>query len=322
MIERRFMKGAEVRAKSGDKPGIEGYGAVFNEEYVLYEDTGWRFVETIKPGAFSRVLKENQDVRCLFNHDPDNLLGRTTNKTLRLVQDDQGLSYANDLDVRTTVGANVKAFVERGDLTGCSFAFTVRKQVWRDETSADGKMTTSTREIEEIEQLFDVGPVTYPAYEGTSVSPRSQSQLAQMRSNILVIARDAGADLPAAVRSRIESAGKKKDDAAAECECRCVACARDGKCEKCADHMVDCGDETNCRCMDNRSTRDQVGAGLDCQCDCPECLVGDCEHCTEPGCEDKNCDHTGGDDDGDRTALLADVDARLRRAGMKPASTA
>lgn len=274
-VERRFVKGAQVRAKSGEKPGIEGYGAVFNEEYVLYEDTGWRFVEIIKPGAFSRVLKEAQDVRCLFNHDPDNLLGRSTNKTLRMAQDDKGLSYENDLDIRTTVGANVKAFVERGDLTGCSFAFTVSKQVWRDETSADGKMTTSTREIEEIGELFDVGPVTYPAYTGTNVSPRSQAQLAEMRNRVLSID-----GLPADVRARLE--GRKKGDGAddaTECDCRCVACARDNDCESCADHMVDCGDEENCRCMDSRSAAPDLET--------------------------------------DRSRLQADVDARLRRAGLK-----
>ncbi|HEY3972330.1 MAG TPA: HK97 family phage prohead protease [Candidatus Sulfotelmatobacter sp.] len=279
MMERRFVKGAQVRAvKSGDKPGIEGYGAVFNEEYVLYEDTGWRFVEIIKAGAFSRVLKEAQDTRCLFNHSADNLLGRTTNKTLRMVEDDRGLKYDNDLDLRTTVAQNVQAFIDRGDLTGCSFAFTVSKQVWREETSADGKMTISTREIEEIGELFDVGPVTYPAYEGTSVAPRSQAQLSEMRSRVLSIN-----GLPVEVRSRIEATRKKKDkEDKPECSCRCVACARDNDCEGCPDHMVDCGDEENCGCMGDRSSR-SAGTAIDL----------------------------------DRTRLEADVDARLRKVGLK-----
>ena len=58
MIERRFTKGAEVRATNGDKPQIGGYASVFGEEYVLYDDSSYRVVETIKPGAFSKVLKE------------------------------------------------------------------------------------------------------------------------------------------------------------------------------------------------------------------------------------------------------------------------
>src|SRR5438270_8135031 len=99
-IERRFIKGGQIRAKAGDKPGIEGYAAVFNEQF----DSGW-FIETIKPGAFTRALKEKQDVRCLFNHDPNNLLGRTKSGTLSLKQDDSGLSYECDLNPDTRMGS-------------------------------------------------------------------------------------------------------------------------------------------------------------------------------------------------------------------------
>lgn len=239
-IERRTVKGAIVRGKAGaaDKPAIEGYGAVFGQDYVLYEDSGYRIVERIAAGAFTRVLEEKQDTRCLFNHEPDNVLGRTTNNTLRMDQDDEGLHYENDLDVRSTVGQNVQAFVDRGDVTGCSFAFTVRSQTWKDEKSDDG-ITICTREITEIDTLYDVGPVTYPAYDGTSVSAR-----AEMRSAVLAIEA-----LPAALRSRLSV--HKRDDG--KCNCRCVACAKDNDCEACADHMIDCGDEQNCACMSSRS---------------------------------------------------------------------
>lgn len=307
-MERRFVKGAQVRAKKGDKPGIEGYGSVFNQDYVLYEDSSWRFVETIQPGAFQRVLKEKQDTRCLFNHDANQVLGRTTNGTLRLVEDDSGLHYENDLDTRTTVGQNVGAFVDRGDVNGCSFAFTVSKQSYRDEKGADGKIT-STRIIEEIENLYDVGPVTYPAYDGTSVSPRMR---AEARTAVLAID-----NLPLEIRARVM--GRKKADDAETCKCRCVACARDNNCEACTDHMVDCGDEENCRCMSKRSKRDQIGAGTRCECDCPECLVGDCAHCSNTDCEDPGCSHDGDDAgaaDQDRSSILADCDARMRRSGL------
>jgi uncharacterized protein len=239
MIERRFIKGAEVRAKgTDDKPGIEGYAAVFNQEYVLYEDTGMRFVETIQAGAFSRTLEEDQDVRCLFNHEPDNVLGRTTNKTLRLAQDTHGLRYDNDLDARTSVGQNVRCFVQRGDVTGCSFAFTVEKQSWREEEQQGGKMTVYTRIIEKVAQTFDVGPVTYPAYEGTSVGAR-----AAFAGTLARELRSIGGLAPE-LRSRMLARAKAKDEG--ECDCRCVACARDSDCSKCTDHMVDCGDEANC----------------------------------------------------------------------------
>lgn len=237
LMERRFLKGAQVRAKAGDKPGIEGYAAVFDEEYVLYEDTGMRMVETIAPGAFSAVL--DQDVRCLFNHEPDNVLGRTTNKTLRLAEDKKGLSYENDLDTRTSIAQNVQAFVDRGDVTGCSFAFTVEQQSWRESQAEDGKMTVYSRVIEKVSMLYDVGPVTYPAYESTSVSARSR----EMRGRLLSME-----GIPAELRSRLMKRDSDDGDGNGKekCDCRCVACARDGECEHCPDHMVDCGDSENC----------------------------------------------------------------------------
>lgn len=271
MMERRFLKGAQVRAKAGDKPGIEGYAAVFNEEYVLYEDTGMRMVETIAAGAFSDVLA--QDVRCLFNHEPDNVLGRTTNKTLRLAEDDKGLSYDNDLDTRTTIAQNVQAFIERGDVTGCSFAFTVDQQSWRESQAQDGKMTIYSRVIEKIGMLYDVGPVTYPAYEATSVSPRSQ----EMRSRILSME-----GLPAELRSRLMKRDADDGDGNEKCSCRCVACARDGNCDYCPDHMVDCGDSENCCGMRNDPAKAAAA-----------------------------------DADLDPTAELEQVDMRLRLAGLR-----
>jgi HK97 family phage prohead protease len=281
-IERRFVKGAQVRAKQGDKPAIEGYGSVFNEDYVLYEDSSYRIVERILPGAFGKVLGEKQDTRCLFNHEPDNVLGRTTNSTLRCAQDDTGLHFENDLDMRTTVAQNVQAFVERGDVTGCSFAFTVSKQAWRDEKKDN--VTVCTREIEEIDQLYDVGPVTYPAYTGTSVGARST----EMRAQVLAID-----SLPAEVRSAMQNTS-------------------DGGCSRCA----------ACR-RARAAKRDTIGGGTDCQCDCPECMVGDCAHCSEPDCQDPNCNHDGagagnGDDDADRSAVLIDIDTRMRQRGMRP----
>jgi HK97 family phage prohead protease len=318
MMERRNVKGAELRASKSDTPGIEGYAAVFNEEYVLWDGASFRVVETVKPGTFTRALKEKQDVRCLYNHDANLLLGRSAAGTLRMKQDDKGLSFTNDMP-DTQLGRDVRTSVDRGDLDGCSFAFTVTKQTWREEKK-DG-VVISTREIEDVD-LFDVGPVTYPAYTGTSVGTRSSAALAEMRSQVLSID-----GLPAEVRSRIEQGkgqerGKKKD--AAECACRCVACARDKKCENCADHMVDCGDEKNCRCMDSRSAaaagekRGPVGGGENCTCNCNPCMVGDCQNCDEPGCDDPCCDHTGkGDNDGDdRSSNIAVIDARLLLHGL------
>lgn len=182
MIERRFIRGGQLRAKGGDKPGIAGVASVYNQQY----DTGW-MIETIKPGAFAKVLASNPDVRCLFNHDPNMLLGRTKSGTLALNDSPDGLRFDCEMDTETRAGADVQRMIARGDLDGCSFGFTVAKQTWRDEKDGDGNWIYY-RDIEEIDELFDVGPVTYPAYTGTSVSERSamwpEGVPAEIRSHV------------------------------------------------------------------------------------------------------------------------------------------
>lgn len=229
MIERRFVKGAEVRAAGSDeKPRIEGYGAVFNQEYVLWDSPTFRVVETVKPGTFARALREAQDVRGLFNHNPDNVLGRTKNGTLRLVEDSRGLHFDNDLDSSTTIAQNVRSFVKRGDVTGCSFSFQVTKQT-RTEEEDNGK-TTVRRQIEDVD-LYDVGPVTFPAYEGTDVKARA----IELRSWLSPAAAER-------LRRDAEDGDPSPEEA---CRCGCRACysAEHDECEM---HMQDCGDESFC----------------------------------------------------------------------------
>jgi uncharacterized protein len=148
-------------------PEISGYIAVFGVPFVLYEDEVYRVVEEIRPGAFSDVLGD--DVRCLFNHDADHVLGRTENSTLRLTEDARGLRFRNTIDTKTGPGQNVYRFVSRGDVTGCSFAFIVGADEWTQATTASGR-TQITRTITKIQKLLDVGPVTYPAYPQTTVT--------------------------------------------------------------------------------------------------------------------------------------------------------
>lgn len=154
---------------SGSGNSITGHAAVFNSPY----DSGF-FVETIKPGAFSRALREQQDVRCLLNHDANFLLGRSKAGTLFLSEDAQGLYFNCELPDSST-GNDVRASIARGDLDGCSFSFLVGesgRQEWREAKDQSGRMR-SYRDIFEIEELFDIGPVTWPAYSSTSVGVRS-----------------------------------------------------------------------------------------------------------------------------------------------------
>ena len=154
--EKRTMGTVEVREAEGEEMVLEGYAAVFNSE----TDLG-HFREVIKPGAFDDVM--TNDVRALINHDPNLVLGRTTNGTLTLEQDERGLKY------RVKLGGQqyAKDFyesVKRGDISQSSFAFTIDKQSWNEERTV--------RSVDKVRQLLDVSPVTYPAYAAATVQAR------------------------------------------------------------------------------------------------------------------------------------------------------
>ena len=151
-----------------DKPVISGYAAVFyrvdyaGTEYELWPD----FIERIDRSAFDAAM--NDDVRGLFNHDPGHLLGRTTNGTLKLSIDETGLRY-EITPPDTQSGRDVVALLKRGDIDGSSFGFIPRGEDGA-EVERDGDRAIRT--IRSVE-LFDVGPVVYPAYKGTSSEARS-----------------------------------------------------------------------------------------------------------------------------------------------------
>ena len=155
----------ELRVHDGDGDDglrITGYAAKFGKWSA---DLGW-FREKIRKGAFDEALKES-DVRALKNHDINLLLGRTTSGTLRLDANSVGLHFECDVP-NTTTGNDTVEEIKRGDLTGCSFAFTVVEDEWKYKED-----DTVERTIVKIGQLFDVGPVTYPAYPDTTVAARS-----------------------------------------------------------------------------------------------------------------------------------------------------
>ncbi len=141
---------------------VSGYAAVFNQES---EDLGG-FIEIIKPGAFSDVLEN--DVRALWNHDQNFLLARTTSGTLKISQDARGLYYEFDAP-HTTYGNDLLELLRRGDVTQSSFGFAIKKDEW---VSRNG---ITYRYIHSVSRLFDVSPVTYPAYPATTSQLKSQA---------------------------------------------------------------------------------------------------------------------------------------------------
>tara|TARA_R110000744_G_scaffold278092_2_gene390379 strand:- start:8483 stop:9280 length:798 start_codon:yes stop_codon:yes gene_type:complete len=174
--EKRFFS-IETRLKeeNGSKV-IEGHAAVFNQ---LSEDLGG-FRETINPDAFNEVL--DNDVRAFFNHDPNFLLARSSSNTLRLSVDDFGLHYSFDVP-DTTAGRDLLVSMERGDITQSSFAFTVEQDSWN--TTSKGEIRT----IEKVQRLYDVSPVSIPAYPGANdliVAQRSLDKYNKTKTKTVV----------------------------------------------------------------------------------------------------------------------------------------
>lgn len=165
-IERRVIPcspGREMRVLEQDgATRIAGYAAVFD---AWSEDLGG-FREMIRPGAFRNALKTS-DARAQFNHDPNYILGRQKSGTLTLREDEVGLWY-EVTPPDTQQARHVIEAIKRGDVDGNSFMFTVAL----DDVRWDGDIVR--RVVEEVEDLYDVGPVVFPAYPQTSVSMRSR----------------------------------------------------------------------------------------------------------------------------------------------------
>lgn len=178
-MERRDLSAArariQLREKDG-KPVIEGYGAVFysatdpGTEYELWRDV----YERVLPGAFDRALRED-DVRSLFNHDSNFVLGRNRGATagLELSVDKIGLRYQVTPPDTQLIRDAVLEPIRRGDVDGSSFMFLVRSAAWVSEDR--GGRQIEVREIREVE-LWETGPVVFPAYGSTTAGVRAARQ--------------------------------------------------------------------------------------------------------------------------------------------------
>lgn len=149
----------ETREDKGQR--IVGHAAVFNKLSVDL----FGFREKIAPGAFADAVKED-DVRALFNHNPDYVLGRNKAGTLRLSEDNVGLAIEID-PPDTQIARDLMTSIGRGDITQMSFGFQLVADEW-DHTDRANPIRT----LKKV-RLFDVSPVTYPAYEDTDVELNS-----------------------------------------------------------------------------------------------------------------------------------------------------
>lgn len=161
-IERRGFVANILRVeRNGKAATLSGHAAVFG---ALSEDLGG-FREQIAPGAFADVIKNKDDVRALFNHDTNFVIGRTTSGTLRLAEDTRGLAFSIDLPPNKTVRDLVVAPIERGDISQMSFQFRAIDQAWG---KGGGGVVRTLKKV----RLLDVSPVTFPAYPQTDVAVR------------------------------------------------------------------------------------------------------------------------------------------------------
>lgn len=175
-MEKIEYRGVSMRASEGqeEKLHVEGYAAVFNERTLLWESpwSGNKYYEVIESTAIDGNTDMN-DVILRYNHsDSALILARTSNQTLRLTADAKGIRFDADI-APTTAGKDIYELIKRQDISKMSFAFVVDKDSWE----SDRIKKEETRRIQHIQLVMDVSPVDFPAYDGTSVSARSNNDI-------------------------------------------------------------------------------------------------------------------------------------------------
>jgi len=218
----------EFRVSKDDKPTIFGYAAKYG---VRSEDLGG-WVEILAADCFDANLATNPDVRALFNHEASAILGRTTAGTLKLTSDKVGLAYEVS-PPDTTCARDLMVSMSRGDVTQSSFGLICTDAAW----AYDALTGMDIRTVKSAD-LFDVSPVTYPAYSEATSGVRSLPT-----------------DMPIEVRTKLSAKpAEKRDDPTEDpkdCECDCAQCEA-GSCGLCSNE--DCTDE-NCsdECIASRA---------------------------------------------------------------------
>lgn len=176
----------EMRAtKDENERGIvEGRAIVYERQTNLFH-----FNEVIAKGALDNT--DLKDVRFLVNHNTDMIpLARSRNNnensTMRLMVDDEGLKIRVKLDIENNSDArNLYSAIERGDISGMSFMFSIRGESWDDEDT-----DTPLRTITDIEKVFEVSAVTFPAYEDTEINARCKTELENYRNTLENVKRN------------------------------------------------------------------------------------------------------------------------------------
>lgn len=218
MLKREFRTWkTEVRMQDSDgKQKIFGHAAVYDQLSEPMRVGNRTFRERVMPGAFDKCLASNPDIRGLFNHDPSLILGRTKAGTMTVRSDADGIEYIID-PPNTSYANDLRESMARGDVDQSSFGFYMKRDDWKD--TPDGLV----RELIEVD-CFDVSPVTYPAYSGSSSGVRSAEEMRAMFPD----------GMP-----EIPQPAKEKRENENGCDCDCSEC-EDDNCEGCT--MDGCDD--------------------------------------------------------------------------------
>lgn len=164
-MEKRYLQLHDMTSRSSEDGNLylEGYFARYDDVYTITEGA----TESIAPGAFAESCKG--DVRALYNHNTDIILGRTSAGTLTLKDTDVGLWGSILINQKDSQAMDAYQRISRGDVTGCSFGFDI----------PEGGQTVTVREdgsvhwtINRVDPLYEVSPVVFPAYEATSIEAR------------------------------------------------------------------------------------------------------------------------------------------------------
>lgn len=169
-MERKVFALTELRADGeGEERTLKGYAAVFNQ----LSEPMWGMREKIRPGAFAKTIQES-DIRAVWNHNADLVLGRTKNGTLSLREDEHGL-WVEIRPPATNWATDYLESIRRGDVDQMSFGFETVRDYW------EGEEGQQIRTLVEV-RLFEVSPVTFPAYPQTEVSLRAlQAEIGRLK---------------------------------------------------------------------------------------------------------------------------------------------
>lgn len=162
-LEQRF-RAQEIRAHEEGRV-IEGYAALFDSVGTPNP----YFTESIDRNAFDGC--DTSECICCFNHDRSKIVARTSANNLHLEIDDKGLRFRAEVP-NTQAGNDLLENIRVGNIQGCSFSFTATEDKW----DWRGGKEPDHRTILKIDHLYDVSPVTDPAYQDTSVAQRSIDQ--------------------------------------------------------------------------------------------------------------------------------------------------